>query len=100
VRACVRTCVGRVNGPSRSAEKETIGLERNEGLDLFYDGQHGLGLVGRGGRGGEALGEVRVGHPHGVVSPHGSLFLGFSHDLCVPYAVGLSRIGESPARRG
>jgi hypothetical protein len=74
--------------PSENQQSELFELkeERKGSANLFNDGQHGLGLVGRGGRHGEAFWEVRVRHTHGVMPPHGSLFLRFAHDLCCPRA--------------
>jgi hypothetical protein len=50
-----------------------------KGAHFFYDGQHGLGLVGRGRGRGEALGYMRIGYAHWVVSTHRSLLLRLTH---------------------
>jgi hypothetical protein len=60
-------------------QRGPLEYNKRERLDLFNDGQHGLGLVGRGGCGGKAFGKVRVGYAHGVVPPHGPFLLGLAH---------------------
>ena len=63
-----------------SDQQRTIKMEiKQRGSNFFYDRQHGLCLVGRCGRRGEASWDVRVGHAHGVVPPHGPLLLRFAH---------------------